>query len=112
MDFAGLYGHKDTQDPHCILSRMAMSSLLLMPCPLAFPPSTKITLSTMEAKYVALSMAYKDLLPLVSLIHELSAVGLHASFMFIIQYKVPKDNIDALSLGHLEPHSLTAGSKY
>jgi hypothetical protein len=43
----------------------------------------------MEAEYVALSMACKDLLPLVSLIRELSsAVGLNDLFVSNIHCKV------------------------
>ena len=67
----------------------------------------------MEAECVALSTACKDLLPLVSLICELSnAVGLDASFVSNIHCKVHEDNVGALTLGHLEPRHMTPWSKY
>ncbi len=67
----------------------------------------------MEAEYVALSTACKDLLPLVLLIRELSnAVGLDASFVSNIHCKVHEDNIGALTLGCLEPRSITLQSKH
>jgi len=72
-NFAGLYGHKDTQDPHCA-RRCTGYVILAFSCPILWRShlQTEITLSTMEAECVALRMACKDLLPLVSLICELS----------------------------------------
>jgi hypothetical protein len=67
----------------------------------------------MEVEYVALSTACKDLLPLVSLIRELSpAVSLDDSFTSNIHCKVHEDNIGALTLGRLEPHRMTPHSKH
>ena len=67
----------------------------------------------MEAEYVALSTACKDLLSLVLLIRELSnAVGLDASFVSNIHCKVHKDNVGALTLGRLEPCRMTPWSKH
>ena len=59
----------------------------------------EIALSTTEAKYIALSRACKDLLPLIAVIRELSAaVGLDASFTSNIHCKVHEDNVGALTL--------------
>ena len=67
----------------------------------------------MEAEYVALSTACKDLPPLVSLIRELSAVvGLDDSFTFNIHCKMHEDNVGALTLGCLEPRRITPHSKH
>jgi hypothetical protein len=67
----------------------------------------------MEAEYVALSTACKELLPLVALIRELSsAVGLDASFFSNIHCKVHEDNVGALTLGRLEPCRMTPRSKH
>ena len=67
----------------------------------------------METEYVALSTACKDLLPLVSLIRELSdAVGLDASFVSSIHCKVHEDNVSALTLACLEPCHMTPRSKH
>eukprot|EP00804_Cyclotella_cryptica_P000828 CCRYP_001075-RA/>CCRYP_001075-RA protein AED:0.12 eAED:0.13 QI:0/0/0/1/0/0.25/4/0/1066 len=74
---------------------------------------TEIALSTIEAAYIALSTACKDLLPLVSLIRELSdAVGLDASFVSNIHCKVHEDNVGALTLGRLKPCRMTPRSKH
>eukprot|EP00956_Cyclotella_meneghiniana_P000227 scaffold288_cov44-Cyclotella_meneghiniana.AAC.7 len=55
-DFAGLYGHEDKQDPHCVRSRTGYV-ILLANCPILWKSKlqTEIALSTMEAEYVALS---------------------------------------------------------
>ena len=67
----------------------------------------------MEAEYLALSTTWKDLIPLVSLIHELSAaVGLDDFFTFCIYCKVHDDNNGALTLGHLELRHMTPRSKH
>ena len=74
---------------------------------------TEIALSTMEAEYVALSTACKDLLPLAAVIRELSAaVGLDASFTSNIHCKIHKDNVAALTLACLEPRCMTPCSKH
>eukprot|EP00804_Cyclotella_cryptica_P001528 CCRYP_003749-RA/>CCRYP_003749-RA protein AED:0.13 eAED:-0.00 QI:0/0/0/1/0/0.33/3/0/1355 len=113
-DFAGLYGHEDARDPHCARSRTGYV-ILAFGCPVLWRSrlQTEIALSTMEAEYVALSTACKDLLPLVSLIRELSdAVGLDATFVSNIHCKVHEDNVGALTLGRLEPRRMTPRSKH
>eukprot|EP00956_Cyclotella_meneghiniana_P018181 scaffold30080_cov40-Cyclotella_meneghiniana.AAC.1 len=51
-DFAGLYGHEDKQDPHCVRSRTGYV-ILLANCPILWKSKlqTEIALSTMEAEY-------------------------------------------------------------
>ena len=67
----------------------------------------------MEAKYVALSTACKDLLPVVAVIRKLSAaVGLDASFTHNIHCKIHEDNVGALTLARLEPRHMTPRSKH
>eukprot|EP00804_Cyclotella_cryptica_P007267 CCRYP_017868-RA/>CCRYP_017868-RA protein AED:0.22 eAED:0.06 QI:0/0/0/1/1/1/2/0/1188 len=74
---------------------------------------TEIALSTMEAEYVALSTACKDLFPLVDLISELSkAVGLDVSAVANMHIKVHEDNVGALTLAGLEPRRMTPRSKH
>eukprot|EP00804_Cyclotella_cryptica_P008406 CCRYP_003924-RA/>CCRYP_003924-RA protein AED:0.27 eAED:0.27 QI:0/0/0/1/0/0/2/0/265 len=55
-DFAGLYGHEDSQDPHCTRSRTGYL-ITVFDCPVLWKLKlqTEIALSTMEAKYLALS---------------------------------------------------------
>ncbi|KAL7483296.1 hypothetical protein ACHAW6_008946 [Cyclotella cf. meneghiniana] len=113
-DFAGLYGHEDSRDPHCARSHTGYV-ILAFGCPVLWRSrlQTEIALSTMEAEYVALSTACKDLLPLVAVIRELSAaVGLDASFTSNIHCKIHKDNVGALTLAHLESHRMTPHSKH
>jgi hypothetical protein len=113
-DFAGLYGHEDSQDPHCARSRTGYV-ILAFGCPVLWRSrlQTEIALSTMEAEYVALSTACKDLFPLVAVIRELSAaVGLDASFASRIHCKVHEDNVGALTLARLEPRRMTPRSKH
>eukprot|EP00804_Cyclotella_cryptica_P015081 CCRYP_000649-RA/>CCRYP_000649-RA protein AED:0.39 eAED:0.39 QI:0/0/0/1/0/0/2/0/167 len=74
---------------------------------------TEITLSTMEAEYVALSTACKDLFPLVDLISELSrAVGLDVNVVPNMHVKVHEDNVGALTLAGMEPRRMTPHSKH
>eukprot|EP00956_Cyclotella_meneghiniana_P013545 scaffold19631_cov45-Cyclotella_meneghiniana.AAC.1 len=49
-DFAGLYNHEDSQDPHCVRSRTGYV-ILVAGCPVLWKSKlqTKIALSTMEA---------------------------------------------------------------
>jgi hypothetical protein len=63
-DFAGLYGHEDSMDPQCACSRTGYV-IMAFDCPVLWYSclQTEIALSTVEAEYVAISMACKDLLP-------------------------------------------------
>eukprot|EP00804_Cyclotella_cryptica_P028871 CCRYP_008449-RA/>CCRYP_008449-RA protein AED:0.34 eAED:0.34 QI:0/0/0/0.5/1/1/2/0/327 len=113
-DFAGLYGHEDSRDPHCARSRTGYV-ILAFGCPVLWRSrlQTEIALSTMEAEYVALSTVCKDLLPVVAVIRELSAaVGLDSSFTSNIHCKVHEDNVGALTLARLEPRRMTPCSKH
>eukprot|EP00804_Cyclotella_cryptica_P011602 CCRYP_020927-RA/>CCRYP_020927-RA protein AED:0.29 eAED:0.29 QI:0/0/0/0.66/0.5/0.66/3/0/467 len=113
-DFAGLYGHADSRDPHCACSRTGYV-ILAFGCPVLWRShlQTEIALSTMGAEYVALSTACKDLLPLVAIIRELSAaVGLDDSFTSNIHCKIHEDNVGALTLARLEPCCMTPRTKH
>ncbi|KAL7547469.1 hypothetical protein ACHAWF_011772 [Thalassiosira exigua] len=113
-DFAGLWGHEDPQDPHCARSRTGYV-ITLAGCPVLWRSSlqSEIALSTMEAEYVALSTACKDLFPLVDLVKEIARfwdlpidqkTGLHV--------RVHEDNVGALTLAGLEPRRMTLRSKH
>lgn len=113
-DFAGLYGHEDSQDPHCARSRLGYV-ILAFGCPIAWRSNlqTEIALSTMEAEYVALSTACKDLIPVTGIIRELSkAVGLPDDFTSELHIKIHEDNVGALTLAKLEPARMTPRSKH
>ncbi len=64
-DFAGLYGYEDSQDPVCVKSRTGYV-LLLADCPLLWVSKlqTLVASSTMEAEYIALSTAIRDVIPM------------------------------------------------
>ncbi|KAL7477336.1 hypothetical protein ACHAW6_003141, partial [Cyclotella cf. meneghiniana] len=70
-------------------------------CPVVwcFNLQTEIAVSTMEAKYVAFSTACKDLIPVVTVIRDLSnAVGLEDDFVTNLHIKIHEDNVGALTL--------------
>ena len=113
-DFAGLYGHKDSQDPHCVCSRTCFV-ILAFGCPVLWKSrlQTEIALSTMEAEYVALSTACKDLFPIVDMVQSLSsAVGLSCESVAQLHIKIHEDNVGALTLAGLEPRRMTPRSKH
>lgn len=113
-DFAGLYGQEDSQDPHCARSRTGYV-ILAFGCPVLWKSKlqTEIALSTMEAEYVALSTACKDLIPILALVRELCrAVGLPDEFEANLHCKIHEDNAGALTLANLEPQRMTPRSKH
>ena len=113
-DFAGLWGYEDPQDPHCARSRTGYV-ILLAGCPVVWKSSlqTEIALSTMEAEYVALSTACKELFPVADLIHELSGnLGIKISDTTNMHLRIHEDNVGALTLGKLEPRRMTLRTKH
>jgi hypothetical protein len=113
-DFAGLYNKEDAQDPHCVRSRTGYV-ICVANCPVIWRSKlqSEIALSTMEAEYISLSQACKDLFPLLDLIQELgSACGLQIDNHTNLHVKVHEDNVGALTLGKLEPRRMTPRSKH
>ena len=68
----------------------------------------------MEAKYLALSQSCKDLFPIMDLVHELSTTTMKLLFDDSpnCTLHIHIDNVEALVLGQLEPHSMTPWSKH
>ena len=88
---------------------------MLSNCPIVWVSKlqTEIVLSTMEAEYIAMSQACKDLFPIMDLVTELStSFGL--MFLCGLQFhvKIHEDNVGALTLGKLEPRRMTLRSKH
>ena len=113
-DFAGLWTRDDKQDPHCVRSRTGYV-ICLSDCPVLWKSKlqTEIALSTMEAEYVALSTACRDLFPLIDITEELStALNITAKSGTKMHIKIHEDNVGALVLGKLEPQWMTPRSKY
>ena len=71
-DFAGLWGIEYDQDPTCVKSRSG-HLIMFMGCPLLWSSKlqTLIALSTMEAEYVALSNAMRDLIGIREILKEI-----------------------------------------
>jgi hypothetical protein len=74
---------------------------------------TEIALSTMEAEYIALSTACRDLFPLMDKLSELTSV-LNLPFKpgSNMHVRIHEDNVGALTLGQLEPRRMTPRSKH
>jgi hypothetical protein len=113
-DFAGLYGHEDVHNPHCVRSRTGYV-ILAFGCPVLWRSVLQnvIAASSMESEYISLSTACRDLFPVVAIIKELSrTVGLGDDFDSNIHVKIHEDNVGALTLGKLEPRRMTPRSKH
>ena len=99
-DFAGLWGSEDDQDPVCVKSRTGYV-LTLGGCPLLWVSrlQTEVALSTLEAEYIALSQAMRDLLPMRRLAKEVSeSLGLPSDYAATMKSTVFEDNNGALGL--------------
>ena len=72
-DFAGLWNYESDQDPVCVKSRTGYV-ITLGGCPVTWVSKlqTEIALSTLEAEYIALSTAMRDLLPMRRLLKEVA----------------------------------------
>jgi hypothetical protein len=99
-DYAGLWHHEDDQDPVCVKSRTGYL-LTLGGCPLVWVSKlqTEIALSTLEAEYIALSQAMRELLPMRELLHEIGTT-LNLTFVqpAMVHSTVFEDNNGTLGL--------------
>ncbi|MGH7974665.1 MAG: reverse transcriptase domain-containing protein, partial [bacterium] len=110
-DFAGLWGHEDSQDPISTRSRTGYI-LIFAGCPILWVSKlqTEIALSTTEAEYVALSQSMRDVLPTQRLIIEILAFFKHTLDATTTRCTVFEDNAGALTLAHTP--AMTARSKH
>ena len=71
-DFAGLWNKEDHDDENCVKSRTRYV-LCISECPVLWITCLQegISLSMMEAEYVALSMAMRNLLPFKRLVQAI-----------------------------------------
>ena len=113
-DFAGLYSYEDSKDPTCV--RSIFGHLFMIG---AYPLAWKTTLqgeiaqSTMEAEYVALSTAMKDLIPLQRIVKAVAeGIRIDSDIRASIKSHVWEDNAGALTLARLEPPRITPRSKH
>ncbi len=72
-DFAGMYGHEDHTDPTCAKSCTGFI-ITFAQCPVFWQSKlqTETALSTMEAKIIALSACYRELFPIIDMVHSLA----------------------------------------
>ena len=113
FDFASLWSFEDDQGPICVKSRTGFI-MLLGDCHVMWSSKlqTEISLSTMEAEYIALSTALRDLIPLKRLIKVVTtAVGLNDSAT-TIKTIVWEDNQGCVILVNLKPPRMTPRLKY
>ena len=99
-DFAGLYDVEDHDDPICVKSRTGYV-LMLGGCPISWASKlqTEIALSTLEAEYIALSTAMRELLPQRELLKEIGKkMKLDFVLPSIMHSTVFEDNNGALTL--------------
>ena len=111
-DFAGLYNFEDGQYPMCVKSRTGYV-IRLGGCPLVWVSKLQreISLSTLEAEYIALSTAMRDLLPMKDLLKEvITKMSLKDNSNTIMKSTVFEDNNGALQLA-LSP-KLTPRTKH
>ena len=99
-DFLGLFGTEDSQDPMSAKSRTGYV-ITLANCPLLWVSKlqTEIALSTCESEFVALSQAFRSLVPTKRLLEE-TLKGMHLPVQVHYQAKstVFEDNAAALGL--------------
>ena len=98
-DFAGQWNVENPEDPLCVKSQMGYV-LLVGNCPVHWVSKlqSEISVSTMEAEYISLSMAMRDLIPLCTLVDKVKDL-IGASKLLCRTYsKVFEDNNGTLIL--------------
>jgi hypothetical protein len=116
-DFAGLWGYEDDQDPVCVKSRTGFV-FTVAGCPVSWTSKlqTEIALSTLEAEYIALSLAMRELIPMRRLFKELGAkMNLQLEEKGLLHSTVFEDNNGALGLAtapKLTPRTKHIAVKY
>jgi hypothetical protein len=116
-DFAGLWKQENNQNPLCVKSRTGYL-ITIGGCPLTWTSKlqTEISLSTMEAEYIALSSSMRELLPLRALVSEMAkAMSFDKVFAVRTHSRVFEDNNGALILAtapRMTPRSKHIAVKY
>ena len=115
-DFAGQWNVENPEDPLCVKSRTGYV-LLVGNCPVQWVSKlqSEISVSTMEAEYISLSTAMRDLIPLRTLVDKVKDL-IGASTLPCRTYsKVFEDNNGALILAstpRMTPRSKHIAVKY
>jgi hypothetical protein len=118
-DFAGMFTSSDPNDPKSVKSRSGFI-ITLGGAPVAWMSKlqTETALSTMEAEYIALSQALRVLLPLRTILNEVSeALHLSPTGKSEIRSLIFEDNqacfkLATYDLPRMTPHSKSIAVKY
>ena len=113
-DFAGLWPYEDKQDSTCVKSR-AGYVICLSNCPVIWISKLQqeVSLSTMEAEYVALSMCMKSVIPYLRILTSITkGIGISIGDKATFHTTVWEDNVGALTLANMEPGRITPRSKH
>jgi hypothetical protein len=101
-DFAGLFGHEDSNDPISVKSRSGYI-ITIGGCPLVWKSKLQstIALSTVEAEYSALSTSMRDLLPLKLQVKEMTdKLGLQKAYKIKTKSTVFEDSTGCIALAN------------
>jgi hypothetical protein len=113
-NFAGLWNRKDENDPYCVCSQTGYI-ICLLDCLLLWISKlqTEITLSTMEAEYIALSASCRDLFPMIDVTNKI-CLALHLTLSNTTEkhIKIHKDYVGTLILCQVKPRWMTPCSKH
>ena len=112
-DFAGMFTSSDPNDPKSVKSRTGFV-VTLAGTPVAWTSKlqSETALSTMEAEYIALSQALRVLLPLRTILEEVSnALHLSHDARSTIRSQIFEDNEACLKLATSDPPKMTPRSK-
>ena len=115
-DFAGQWNVEDSQDPLCVKSRTGFV-IMVANCPVHWVSKlqSEIAVSTMEAEYIALSLAMRDLIPLRGLVADIKELFGAKVLPCRTHSKVFEDNNGALLLAttpKMTPRSKHIAVKY
>jgi Reverse transcriptase (RNA-dependent DNA polymerase) len=113
-DFAGAWGYEHPSDPACVKSRTGFI-IETMGCPIQWLSKLQpnIATSTMEAEYIALSVALRYAIPLLEVIRYVtSSFCSTSSSVLTFKTTVHEDNLGALRLAQMEPGRNTPRSKF
>jgi hypothetical protein len=112
-DFAGLWGQEDPTDPVSVRSRTG-SIVTLGEAPILWKSKlqTETALSTMMAEYIALSNSMRDLIPIKSIINEVTDAFEVERDKTAFVTTCWEDNAGCLILANLQEPQTTPRSKF
>ena len=113
-DFTSLWLHEDKLDPACMKSQTGFV-MCISNCPIIWMShlQCKITTSTQEAEYNALSLAMHSMLPFQELVKSIAlAIDMPQDWKTTFKMMVWEDNAGALALANMELGHMTPRSKH